>query len=133
MERQVVNKVGYTIPDMMDRLLDGSVKAMFILGENSVMSDPDTHHVRHALTSAEFLVVQDIFMTETAELAHVVLPGACWAEKDGTFTNTERKVQRVRKAVDPPEGAIPDWKVLSELGTRLGVSMDYDFAWRNLR
>jgi formate dehydrogenase alpha subunit len=120
------NKVGYTIPEMMDRLLDGSVKAMFILGENSVMSDPDTHHVRHALSSAEFLVVEDIFRTETAELAHVVLPGACWAEKDGTFSNTERKMQRVRKAVEPPEGAIPDWKVLSELGTRLGVSMSYD-------
>ncbi len=120
------NKVGYTIPDMMDRLMDGSVKAMFILGENSVMSDPDTHHIHHALSSAEFLVVQDIFRTETTELAHVVLPGACWAEKDGTFTNTERKVQRVRKAVEPPEGAIPDWKVICELGTRLGVQMDFD-------
>ncbi|MCL5124641.1 MAG: molybdopterin-dependent oxidoreductase, partial [Deltaproteobacteria bacterium] len=102
------------------------VKAMFILGENSVMSDPDTHHIHHALSSAEFLVVQDIFRTETTELAHVVLPGACWAEKDGTFTNTERKVQRVRKAVEPPEGAIPDWKVICELGTRLGVQMDFD-------
>ncbi len=91
------NKVGYTIPEMMDRLLDGSVKAMFILGENSVMSDPDTHHVRHALTSAEFLVVQDIFRTETTELAHVVLPGACWAEKDGTFTNTERNGAACKK------------------------------------
>ena len=120
------NKVGYTIPEMMDRLLDGSVKAMFILGENSVMSNPAQHHVHHALTSAEFLVVQDIFRTETTQLAHVVLPGACWAEKDGTFSNTERKMQRVRKAVEPPEGAIPDWKVICELGTRLGVSMTYD-------
>ncbi len=119
------NNVGYMIPEMMDRLLDGSVKGMYILGENSVMSDPDTHHIRRALTAAEFLVVQDIFMTETAELAHVVLPGACWAEKDGTFTNTERKVQRVRKAVEPPEGTMPDWKVISEIGRRLGLSMDY--------
>lgn len=119
------NKVGYTIPEMMDRLIDGSVKGLYILGENSVMSDPDTHHVHHALTSAEFLVVQDIFMTETAELAHVVLPGACWAEKDGTFANTERKVQRVRKAVEPPEGTMPDWMVISAIGRRLGISMSY--------
>ena len=119
------NKVGYMIPEMMDRLIDGSVKALYILGENSVMSDPDTHHIHRALTSAEFLVVQDIFMTETAELAHVVLPGACWAEKDGTFANTERKVQRVRKAVEPPEGTMPDWRVISEVGKRLGISMDY--------
>ena len=68
------------------------------------LSDPNTHHVVHALKSAEFLIVQDIFLTETAQLAHVVFPGACWAEKEGTFTNTERKVQRVRKAVENPPG-----------------------------
>lgn len=124
-DAKLSNKVGYMIPEMMDRLLDGSVKALYILGENSVMSDPDTHHIRKALSSAEFLVVQDIFMTETAELAHVVLPGACWAEKDGTFANTERKVQRVRKAVEAPEGTIPDWMVISEVGKRLGLNMDY--------
>ncbi|MFH0822294.1 MAG: molybdopterin dinucleotide binding domain-containing protein, partial [Pseudomonadota bacterium] len=72
--------------------------------------------------------VQDIFLTETAELAHVVLPGACWAEKEGTFSNTERKLQRVRKAVDHPEGAVPDWKVIAELGARLGLSMNYASA-----
>lgn len=120
------NKVGYTIPDMMDRLIDGTLKCLYIFGENSVVSDPNTHHVTHALKSAEFLVVQDIFLTETAQLAHVVLPGACWAEKEGTFTNTERKVQRVRKAVEPPEGAIPDWMVIAELGKRLGLSMSYE-------
>ncbi len=120
------NKVGYTIPDMMDRLTDASLKCLYILGENSVVSDPNTHHVVHALKSAEFLIVQDIFLTETAQLAHVVLPGACWAEKEGTFTNTERKVQRVRKAVEPPEGAIPDWMVIAELGKRLGLSMNYE-------
>jgi formate dehydrogenase alpha subunit len=120
------NKVGYTIPDMMDRLIDGTLKCLYIFGENSVVSDPNTHHVTRALKSAEFLVVQDIFLTETAQLAHVVLPGACWAEKEGTFTNTERKIQRVRKAVEPPEGAIPDWMVISELGKRLGLSMNYE-------
>lgn len=121
-------QVGYTIPEMIDRLVDGSVKAMFIVGENSVASDPNTHHITHALKSAEFLVVEDIFLTETAQLAHVILPAACWAEKDGTFTNTERKVQRVRKAVEPPEGARPDWTILSEIGSRLGVSMSYASA-----
>lgn len=120
--------VGYTIPEMIDRLIDGSVKGMYIVGENSVASDPNTHHITRALTSAEFLVVEDIFLTETGRLAHVVLPAACWAEKEGTFTNTERKVQRVRKAVEPPEGARPDWMILSEIGSRLGVSMPYSSA-----
>lgn len=123
---ELSNKVGYTIPDMLDGLTDGRLKSLYIFGENTVVSDPNTHHVTHALKSAEFLVVQDIFLTETAQLAHVVLPGACWAEKEGTFTNTERKVQRVRKAVDYPAGTMPDWQVLSELGKRLGLSMDYE-------
>jgi len=95
------DKVGITIPEMMDWLIDGSAKGMFIFGENPVLSDPNTQHVVHALKSAEFLVVQDIFLTETAKLAHVVLPGASWAEKDGTFSSTERKMQRVRKARAP--------------------------------
>ena len=119
------DKVGITIPEMMDWLIDGSAKGMFIFGENPALSDPDTHHVVHALKSAEFLVVQDIFLTETAKLAHVVLPGASWAEKEGTFSNTERKMQRVRKAVEPLPGTLPDWKILCELGSRLGLSMDY--------
>ena len=114
-------EVGITIPDMMDGLIDGSVKGMYIFGENSVESDPNIHHVRKALTSAEFLVVQDIFLTKTAELAHVVLPGAAWSEVEGTYTNTERKVQRIRKAVEPPDGARPNWMILSELGRRLGL------------
>ncbi len=119
------DKIGLTIPDMIDGLIDSSVKGMFIVGENTAVSDPDTHHILHALNSAEFLVVEDIFLTETAELADVVLPAACWAEKEGTFTNSERKVQRVRKAVTPPGEARPDWQVLAEIGKRLGLSMDY--------
>lgn len=119
------DKVGITIPEMMDWLIDGSAKGMFIFGENPVLSDPNTQHVVHALKSAEFLVVQDIFLTETAKLAHVVLPGASWAEKDGTFSSTERKMQRVRKAVEPLPGTLPDWKIFCELGSRLGLSMDY--------
>ena len=85
------DKVGITIPEMMDWLIDGSAKGMFIFGENPALSDPNTHHVVHALKSAEFLVVQDIFLTETAKLAHVVLPGASWAEKEGTFTQHGEK------------------------------------------
>ncbi len=120
--------LGYTIPDMMDGLIDGRVKGMFIVGENSVASDPNTHHITHALKSSEFLVVEDLFLTETAELADVVLPAACWAEKEGTFTNTERKVQRVRKAVEPPGEAKPDWEILSEIGRRLGLRMEFSSA-----
>ncbi len=124
-QAELSNNVGYTIPNMMDRLIDGSLKCLYILGENSVVSDPNTHHVVHALQSAEFLVVQDIFLTETAQFAHVVFPTACWAEKEGTFTNTERKVQRVRKAVENPPATRADWEIIADLGKRLGVSMDY--------
>lgn len=126
------DKVGITIPEMMDWLIDGSAKGMFIFGENPALSDPDTHHVVHALKSAEFLVVQDIFLTETAKLAHVVLPGASWAEKEGTFSNTERKMQRVRKAVEPLPGTLPDWE--NTLRTRLqtGALNGLRFTERNL-
>lgn len=118
--------LGKTIPEMMDSLIDGSMKALYIFGENSVEGDPNTDHVRHALESAEFLVVHDIFLTATAQMAHVVLPGACWAEVDGTFSNSERRVQRVRKAVEPPGEARPNWKIFSELGIRMGIDMKYD-------
>jgi len=117
--------MGKMIPEVMDGLIDGSVKGLYIFGENSVEADPDTHHVRKALKAAEFLVVQDIFLTSTAKMADVVLPGACWAEADGTFTNSERRVQRIRKAVEPPGLSMPNWKIFSEIGTRLGLSMEY--------
>ncbi|MEW6115083.1 MAG: molybdopterin dinucleotide binding domain-containing protein, partial [Thermodesulfobacteriota bacterium] len=104
----------------------GSVKGLVVMGENPIGSDPDTNHVRHALQSAEFLVVMDIFLTDTAELAHVVLPGACFAEKDGTFSNTDRSVLRVRKAVDPPGDAKPDWQIICELSTKFGLPMSYE-------
>ena len=117
--------VGPTIVEMMRGLEDGSLKGMVVLGENPMGSDPDTNHVRHALQSAELLAVIDIFLSETAKLAHVVLPAACFAEKDGTFTNTERNVLRVRKAVDPPGDARPDWEIISDIGSRLGIPMSY--------
>jgi formate dehydrogenase alpha subunit len=117
--------VGPTIVEMMRGLSEGSLRGMVVLGENPMGSDPDTNHVRHALQSAELLAVIDIFLTETAKLAHVALPAACFAEKDGTFTSTERCVLRVRKAVEAPGRARPDWRIISELGNRLGIPMQY--------
>jgi len=125
-QAQLSSKVGYTIMEMMHGLEDGSVKGMLILGENPIGSDPDTNHVRHALEQAELLVAIDIFLTDTAKLAHVVLPGVSFAEKDGTFTNTERRVLRVRKAVEPVGDARPDWQIICDLSTRFGLPMSYE-------
>ena len=121
-------KDGLVVTEMMKQAHEGRVKAMFIIGENPMVSDPDLKHARKSLEKLEFLVVQDIFMTETAQLAHVVLPSASFAEKDGTFTNTERKVQRVRKAVSSPGEAREDWKIICDLSTRMGYPMAYDSA-----
>ncbi len=96
------------------------IRAMFIDGENTVVTDPDRQHCEKALGSLDFLVVADIFMTETAELADVVFPASGWAETDGVFTNTERRVQRVRAAVPPPDEARPDWWIINELARRMG-------------
>lgn len=120
------DKIGLTATEMFPGVLDGRVKGMIILGENPVLSDPDSHHVEKALRGLDFLMVIDIFQTPTADLAHVVLPGASFAEKEGTFTNTERRVQMVRKAVDPPGDARPDWRIIQELSNRFGYPMDYD-------
>ena len=106
---------------MMEAAGKGKIKGLYIMGENSMVTEPDSEHVRHALKNLDFLVVQDIFLTETAELAHVVLPASSWGEKDGTFTNTCRAVQRVRKAVDSPGEARPDWEILLAVGKRMGA------------
>ena len=118
-------KVGLRIPEMLDAAVDGSLKAMFIMGEDPVLTDADANHVRKAMGNLEFLVAQNLFMTETAKYADVFLPAACYAEKDGTFTNTERRVQRVRKAVEPPTGCRPDWEIICDLSRRLGHPMDF--------
>lgn len=120
------DKVGLTIPGVLEGLSAGTVKAVYIVGENPMVSDPDVHHVEKALRQAELLVVQDIFLTPTAELAHVVLPGASFAEKDGTFSNTERRVQRVRKAIEPIGESRADWEILQDLSTRFGYPMKYE-------
>ncbi len=121
-------KPGLTATEMTDAAVHGSLKAMFIMGENPVLSDPDVKHTVKALAGLEFLVVQDIFLTETAELADVVLPAASFAEKEGTFTNTERRVQRVRRAVDSPGEAREDSWIIAELSRRLGYDMRYRSA-----
>ncbi len=120
------DKMGLTATEMTGAALKGNLKAMYIMGENPVLSDPDVNHTIHALRKLDFLVVQDIFMTETAELADVVLPAACFAEKDGTFTNTSRLVQRIRKAVEPPGDVKEDSHIIIELAKRLGYEMRYD-------
>jgi len=121
-------KDGLVVTEMMKEAHEGRLKAMFIVGENPMVSDPDLKHARKSLKNLDFLVVQDIFMTETANLAHVVLPSASFAEKDGTFTNTERKVQRVRKAVSSPGESREDWKIICDLSTRMGYPMKYESA-----
>ncbi len=121
-------EVGHTLPIMMNEASSQDIKFMYIMGENPVVSDPDTNHIKKALTNLDFLVVQDIFLTQTAEFADVVLPAASYAEKDGTFTNTERRVQRIRKAVTIKGNARSDWEILSELLTRLGLEANYNNA-----
>jgi formate dehydrogenase alpha subunit len=117
---------GLTVTEMMDKALDGDVRALYIIGENPLVSDPHLNHAEKCLDRLEFLVVQDIFMTETARMAKVVLPSASFAEKEGTFTNTERKVQRVQKAVEPPGEAKEDWRIICELSDRMGHPMAYE-------
>ncbi len=118
-------KVGLTVSEILDEAEEGNIKFLYIMGENPMVSDPDINHVKKALNNLDFLVVQDIFLTETAELADVVLPAASFAEKDGTFTNTERRVQRVRKAIEPVGDAKPDWRILMDIMNRLGYKNIY--------
>ncbi len=120
-------KVGLTVGEMLKAARDGKVKAMWIVGENVAMSDPDSHHVVDALNKLDFLVVSELFMTETAQLADVVLPAASFAEKDGTFTNTERRVQRVRQAIEPVGESRTDWDIVCDVAKRLGAQAGFDF------
>jgi formate dehydrogenase major subunit len=118
-------KPGLVVTDMIPKAHSGELKAMYIIGENPLVSDADLHHVEESLKHLDFLVVQDIFLTETAQYADVVLPSSCFAEKDGTFSNTERRVQRVRKAVESPGETKDDWWITCEIGTRMGYEMKY--------
>jgi formate dehydrogenase alpha subunit len=117
---------GMVATEIVPAAAEGRVKAMLIMGENPMMSEPDLHHTEKALKNLEFLCAIDIFMNETGEIADVVLPAASLAEKDGTTTNTDRRVQRIRKAVEPPGQARADWRVLADLATRMGYPMNYN-------
>ncbi|HDO34901.1 MAG TPA: formate dehydrogenase subunit alpha, partial [Nitrospirae bacterium] len=117
-------KAGLTAPEMIDAS-GGEFKALYVMGENPVMSDPDMAHTKKALNQLDFLVVQDIFMTETAELADVVFPAVSFAAKEGTFTNTERRVQRVRRAIIPPGESKEDSWIIMQLSGRMGYEMKY--------
>jgi formate dehydrogenase alpha subunit len=119
------SRPGLTATEMIPAAEKGSIKSMYIMGENPAVSDPDTSHVEKCFNALDFLVVQDIFMTETAKMADVVLPSTCFAEKDGTFSNTERRIQRVRKAVNAPGKALGDWEIICNLANRMGYPMVY--------
>ncbi len=119
-------EAGLTVTEIINYALQGELKALYIMGENPVISDPDSNHVREALKKLEFLAVNEIFLSDTAQYADVVLPAASFAEKDGTFTNTERRVERIRKAIEPLGKAKPDWEILSEIAKRCGYeNMNY--------
>jgi len=118
-------KRGLTVVEIMDAVHADTIRGMYIMGENPAMSDPDVQHARDALAKLECLVVQDIFLTETAKYADVVLPASAWPEKDGTVTNTNRQVQMGRKALPLPGEARPDLDIIIDLGKRLGIAWDY--------
>ena len=126
---------GLTATEMIDGALHGAIRGLFIVGENPIISEPNQAHTRKALEQAEFLVCQDIFINETGGMADVILPATSFAEKDGTFTNTDRRVQRCRKAVEPVGQSWPDWKITCELGKRvealLGVSLSAGFDYEH--
>lgn len=123
--RPLPAKRGMKTPDMWDAAIAGRLKGLWIIGYDVAQTDPNLKKVHDALKHVEFLVVQDLFLNETTKFAHLVLPGASFLEKDGTFTNLERRIQRVRKAVEPPHGILPDWRVVCEVSNRMGYPMPY--------
>ena len=116
---------GLTVVEIMDAVHAGEISGMYIMGENPAMSDPDVGHAREALARLDHLVVQDIFLTETAMYADVILPASAWPEKDGTVSNTNRQVQMGRKALEPPGETRPDWWITIEIARRMGLPWTY--------
>jgi len=123
--RKLSFQPGLTITDMIPAMLEGKLKGMLIIGENPKLSDPDWNHLSHALKNLEFLAIQELFLSETAQVADVVLAAASSAEKDGTFTNTERRCMRINKAIEPIGQSLPDWEIIRRLSNALGYEMEY--------
>lgn len=123
--RPLPDKPGLPVTAMIPAMLEGKLKALYVIGENPKLSDPDRNHLNHALEKLDFLLVQDIFLSETAQAADVVLAACSMAEKEGTFTNTERRCMRIRKAIDPLADTLPDWQILCRLSAALGYEMNY--------
>jgi formate dehydrogenase major subunit len=117
---------GLTVTEIVGAALTGGVRGMYMMGENPFLSDPNINKVRQALSALDFLAVQDIFLTETAEFADVVLPASSYLEKDGSYTNTDRRVQRGRKVLDPPGEARVDWEIIQDIANRIGLPMHYE-------
>lgn len=124
--RAIPEKPGFTYMEMFDKILEGKIKALYILGEDPFLTLPNLERLKNGLRQLEFLVVQDQFMTHIGDYAQVILPGVSFAEKDGTFTSMERRVQKVRKAISPVGESMPEWKMLCELSTKMGYSMKYE-------
>ena len=124
----IPTNVGGRVTDFIEKAGEGELKGFYVLGEDPVLSEPNQDKVIESLKKLDFMVVQEIFMSETAKLADVVLPATCFAEKDGTFTNSERRVQLIRKALDPPGQARPDWQIICDVSTAMGYSMNYASA-----
>ena len=124
-DREIPAKPGLTFMEMFDKISEGKIKALYIFGEDPFITLPNLERLKHGLHQLEFLVVQDLFMSHIGSYAQVILPGASFAEKDGTFTNMERRIQRVRKAISPVGDSRPDWKILCDLSTKMGYSLGY--------
>ena len=124
-ERKIPEKPGFSYMEMFDKIAEGKIKALYVFGEDPFITLPNLERIKNGLHHLELLVVQDLFMTHIGSYAHVILPGVSFAEKDGTFTNMERRVQRVRKAISPVGDSRPDWKILCDLSIKMGYPMGY--------
>jgi formate dehydrogenase alpha subunit len=126
--RELPNRPGLTITEMVPAMMDGRLKGLYVIGENPKLSDPDWNHLSHALKKLDFLVVQELFLSETAQVADVVLAAASLAEKEGTITNTERRCQRIHRAIEPIGQTLADWEIICRLSSAMGYEMNYTRA-----
>jgi formate dehydrogenase alpha subunit len=122
---ELPERAGYTVTEMVQMMIEGDLKALYVIGENPKLSDADRNHLNKALAELDFLVVQGLFLSETAQVADVVLAAASVAEKEGTFTNTERRCLRIHKAIEPIGDTLPDWRIIARLSNAMGYQMDY--------